>query len=242
MTNQRSWFSNNLQREVNASVSGHYGFCLLLFPTFTDSHEENEQNGLLASISSLIKHGFCRVFCIEGIMNQSWLSNSITDAEKSDLHFRYNKFIEEEVVQFIFTECSGPVPIMTCGASFGGFLAANSYFRRPDIFLGTIAMSSTFNIQHFSKDFFDENCYFNSPIHYLPNLTDYYWMSFLVSKRHVYLASGSGENEFPENTHHLSHLLNSKGINHKTDIWNNSWGHNYETWKKMLPNILKSSI
>ena len=51
------------------------------------------------------------------------------------------------------------------------------------------------SLDNVPKDFFDDNCYFNSPVHYLPNLSDEYWLSFLRSKHHVYLMTGTGENE-----------------------------------------------
>ena len=198
-----SIWSNHLKKEMEIASYGHYGLAILLFPSLTDNYLENETNGLIDAFLPFVKKGKCKVFSIGGVMQESWLNPSISSEDKSNLHFDYNNFIVEEILPFIFNECNGPIPTLTCGAANGAYYAANNYFRRPDLFHGTIAMSGTYNIQHYSDGFYNDNCYFNSPVHYLPNLTDNYWLSFLMSKHHVYLMSGQNEGEFPENSINL---------------------------------------
>jgi esterase/lipase superfamily enzyme len=237
-----SFRSNHLSKNVEIAVYGRYGFAILLFPTFSDDHLENEKFELIESIAGGINKGKFKVFSVPGINFESWLNNDISPKEKSDRHYQYNNFIIEEVVPFIFGECGGPVPIISAGASMGAYHAANTYFRRPDILYGVIAMSGTYNIEHYTKGYFDDNCYFNSPIHYLPNLTDSYWLSFLVNKKHCYILSGSGENEFPDNSNNLANILNSKGIPHQLCIWGTEYDHNWKTWNAMLPHILDNNF
>lgn len=240
--NIRKIISENLKKEMNLAVYGHYGFGILMFPTYNDSCLENEENGLYQIIKPSIEKGKCRIFSIDGIFSESWLSNDIDSEQKSRRHLEYNNFIVEEAVPFIYNECGGPVPIMTAGCSTGGFIAANTYFRRPDIFYGTIAMSATFNIEHYAKGYFDDNCYYNSPVHYLPHLTTDYWLTFLESRHHVYLLSGSGAGENPENTINLHNILDSKNIDHFQDIWGHDWGHNWNTWREMLGRIVNDIL
>lgn len=240
--NKKNFFSSNLEEEVELQYFGHYGYSLLLFPTITDNQNEKETQELIASLEPFIQKGTFRIFSIPGITYKSWFDEEKTLEERSKAHYDYNNFILEEVVSAIFTQCGGPIPIITCGAANGAFHAANTYFRRPDLFYGTIALSGTFNIEHYTKGYFDSNCYFNSPIHYLPNLNDSYWLSFLQSKNHVYLMSGSGEGEFPENSKHLSDILNSKNIPNYLDIWGQEWGHNVETWKAMLNHLFSVKL
>ena len=238
----RYWYSPNLSKEMDIMIYGHYGFTILLFPTITDSALENENNGLIEAISPYIEKGKCKVFCVSGVNFESWLNEELPPAEKSIRHLQYNKFITEEVVPFIFGDCGCAVPIITAGAAIGAYHAANTFFRRPDIFFGVIAMSGTYNIEHYTKGYFDDNCYFNSPIHYIPNLTDYYWLSFLMSKHHIYLVSGSGDGEHSNNTLHLGGILKSKEIPHQVNIWGPEWGHNFKTWNTMLPHFLVSKF
>jgi esterase/lipase superfamily enzyme len=237
-----SWKSSNLEKEIQLAIYGHYGYALVLFPALSDGYMEYENKGLIEAITPIIKKGKFKVFSVSGFLQDSWLHESKTDEEKSNIHLLYNNFIEEELIPFIFNNCGGPIPIFTCGVSHGAYIASNAYFRRPDIFFGTIAMSGYFNILELSGNFFDSNCYFNSPVHYLPNLTEPYWLSFLTGKHHVYLISGRGENEYPDKTIHLGQILTNMGIQHQVDIWGEEFGHNWESWNKMLPHFLETKF
>lgn len=233
------WKSTNLGQDMEILTYGIYGLAILLFPSTTDDPEENEKNGLIDALAPMIDRGKCKVFCVPSVNFQSWLSDDISPEEKSLRHLQYNNYLVEEVVPFIFGDCGCPVPIITCGAALGAFHAANSFFRRPDVFYGMVATSGTYNIEHFTKGYFDNNCYFNSPIHYLPNLNDNYWLSFLLSKHHIYIVSGTGEGEHPHNALHLGGILSSKGIPHQVDIWGPEWGHNFNTWNSVIPQFIE---
>ena len=93
-------------------------------------------------------------------------------ADRAIRNQQYNKYVAEEVVPFIKTHCKGKVSIVTAGASLGAFHSPNTFFRRPDLFAGVIAMSGSYDIKAYSDGYYDDNCYFNSPVDYLPNLTD----------------------------------------------------------------------
>jgi esterase/lipase superfamily enzyme len=142
------------------------------------------------------------------------------------------------VVPFIRNQCSQETPIITTGASFGALHAANMLFRRPDVFEGTIAMSGTYDIKSYSKGYYDDNCYFNSPVDYLPNLSDEFYLSKLRAKKHIYILSGQGEYEAPERSIHLGQVLTGKGIPHHLDLWGYDIPHDWPTWRSMLPHVL----
>lgn len=240
--NEKSIKSEILNKEIKFAVYGHYGFAMLMFPATTDDYLENETIGFIDTLKPYIEKGKCTVFSVETVNLESWLSTDKNPVEKSKRHYEYNQFVINELLPQIFGICGGPVPVITCGAAMGAYHAANNYFRRPDILYGVIAMSGIYNIQLFSKDFFDDNCYFNSPIHYLPNLADEYWLSFLRNKHHVHLLSGTGENEHPEYLSHISEILNFKAIPHNADFWGKEWGHNPETWNAMLQKIIETKM
>ena len=235
-------FSRILNRDMEICVFGHYGFALMLFPANSDSCTEGEENGVIDALAKYIKKGKMRVFSISTLNSQSWFNNSISNEAKSKSHLEFNNYLADELIPQIFKESDGPTPVITCGAGVGAYHAANTYFRRPDLFYGSIALSGTFNIEHYTNGYFDSNCYFNSPIHYLPNLNDPYWLSFLQSKHHVYLFSGSGAFEYPLNTELLSQILKSKKIPHYTEIWGQEFNHSYDTWKEMLKHIFDTKL
>lgn len=244
MINKRTYHihSKTLNRKMGLISYGHYGMSLLLFPTITDDPLENEREGLINALNDYLVRGKLRIFSVSSVNFDSWLNENISHQNRSEIHRKYNEFIQDELVPFIFSLSEGPIPIITAGAAIGAFHAANTYFRRPDLFYGTIALSGTYNIKHYTKGYFDGNCYFNSPIHYLSNLEHPYWLSSLRSKHHVYVLSGSGFDEFPENTIQLKNILENKGIYCHSDIWGDQYHHNFDTWIKMLHHILNTKL
>ena len=85
----------------------------------------------------------------------------------------YARYVEDEVVPYIRHACGDPgARIATAGASFGAFHAANSLFRRPDLFDGLIAMSGFYDLEpDYMKGYSDTDCYFNNPAWYLRELS-----------------------------------------------------------------------
>mgnify|MGYP006283998243 CR=1 FL=1 len=234
--------SEHLERKVEIPVYGHFGYALLFFPCSTDDPMECEKRGIIDASKHFITNGGCKFFCAPGINEASWKNKDLTPENSSELHFKYNLFITDELVPLIYEDCGGPVPIITCGMAAGAYHAANTYFRRPDIFLGCIAIDGSYDIRHLSGEYFDENCYFNSPVDYLPNLNDPYWMSFLMSRHHVFICSGSGDGSNPDEAYRLGNILNDKNIPHKIDIRGTEFGFNCDSWKSMLSHILANYI
>ena len=42
----------------------------------------------------------------------------------------------------------------------------------PMLFTGLLSMSGAFDLTNFLGGYYDQDCYFNLPTHYLPNLSD----------------------------------------------------------------------
>ncbi len=232
--------SKFLNKEMELKSYGHYGLTLLLFRNINTDDEDFIT--IVNSLEHVINIGRCKVFITDTTDNESWYDKSKQGFDSSKRHFEYNNFIEEELVPQIYNESGGAVPIITCGTFNGAFHAANSFFRRPDIFLGTIALSGYFNINEITDGYFDDNCYFNSPVHYLPNLNDNYWLSYLMSRKHIYIASGSGEGEFPNKSIEFSNILTNKGIYNNLEIWGEEWDHSPKTWAAMLKYYLDKKL
>lgn len=233
-----AWWSPNLNKQMEIVVYGHYGFGLLMFPTAAADFLEYERFQLIDSIASFIEGGTCKAYSINSINSESWLNDHMHPRDKVVRHQMYNQYIAQEVVPFITTDCHGPVPIITTGASLGAFHAANSFFRRPDLFDGVIAMSGQYDIKAYSKGYYDDDCYFNSPVDYLPNLHDEAVLSQLRQKRHIYFVSGQGSYEDPGASRQMVELLNAKGIPAQCDLWGHDINHDWPTWRSMLPHYL----
>ena len=162
--------------------------------------------------------------------------------DKAARHQQFNEYVVNEVVPFIYKDCNGEVPIITSGASLGALHSANTFFRRPDIFKGTIAMSGSYDLSDYSKGYFDETCYFNSPVHYLPNLEDENVLNELRKNYHIHILTGQGNYENPKGSEILSAILTAKGIPNDLEMWGFDVPHDWPTWRKMLPYVIETKF
>jgi esterase/lipase superfamily enzyme len=222
---------------MEIAVYGHYGPALLMFPTAAADYLEYERFQLIDTIAGFINEGKLKAFSINSINNESWLNHSMLPHHKAIRHQQYNEYVVNEVVPFIHSHCNGLVPIVTTGASLGAFHALNTFFRRPDIFSGTIAMSGDYNLQSYTKGYFDETVFFNSPELYLPGVTDHQYLENM-RKGNIIIATGQGDHENPDASRRLSAILDSKNIPHWLDVWGYDMPHDWPTWRKMLPYFL----
>ncbi len=233
-----SWYSPALNKEMPVATYGHYGFALLLIPTAAADYLEYERFGLIESLRPFIDAGKVKVFSINSINTESWMNNEMEPRYKAIRHNQWNDYVYREVVPFIHTQSSQETPIIVSGASFGALHSANLFFKRPDIINGCIAMSGVYELTEYTRGYFDDDVYFNSPMHYMPNLTDHTILEQIRQSRHIHLLSGSGDYEDPESARRFAGILYGKGIHYELDIWGNEWRHDWPTWKAMLPHYL----
>lgn len=158
--------------------------------------------------------------------------------DKSIRHQQWNDYIFNEVVPFIRTNSSQDTMIYTCGASFGALHSMNLFLKRPDIINGVIAMSGVYDLTEYTKGHYDDDVYFNSPMHYMPNLTDHNVLEQIRRTHHLHIFSGSGAYEDPGSSGRFAKILYDKGINYELDIWGQEWPHDWDTWRAALPHYL----
>jgi esterase/lipase superfamily enzyme len=225
---------------MEVAVYGHYGFALLLLPTAAADFLEYERFQLIDAIASQINAGKVKVFSINSINAESWLNNQMHPRHKSIRHQQFNEYVFNEVVPFIKSSTSEETPIITCGASLGALHSANLFFRRPGLFAGVIGMSGDYDLSTYTKGYHDQDVYFNSPVQYLPNLSDEHLLSQIRRSGQIHLVTGSGEWENPEATRRFAGILHAKGIPHELDVWGSDMPHDWPTWRKMLPYYLNA--
>lgn len=234
-----SWFSPSLQKEMPIVAYGDYGFSLLLVPTAAADYLEYERFQLLETLAPYVNSGKLRIFSISSINNESWLNNEMAGEHKAIRQNQFNDYVFNEVLPFIKTNTSAETPVILCGASFGALHSMNLFLKRPDLIDGVIAMSGVYDLTEYTKGFYDEQVYFNSPMHYLQDLKDPWFLSNIRKSKHIHILSGSGDYEDPEASRKFSDLLHAKGIPHELDIWGHEWKHDWPTWRAMLPVYLE---
>jgi esterase/lipase superfamily enzyme len=231
----RSWYSPALQREMPIAQYGDYGFALLLIPTAAADYLEYERFQLINSLSPHINSGKVKVFSVNSMNTESWMHPGMQGEHKAINHNRFNEYIFNEVIPFIKNATSQETPVIVSGASFGALHSMNLFLKRPDLIDGVIAMSGVYDLREYTKGFYDEQVYFNSPAMYMPNLTDHRILEQIRSSHHIHILTGCGEYEDPEAARNFAGILYNKGINYELSVWGNEWKHDWPTWRAMLP-------
>lgn len=237
-----SWYSPALHQDMPIATYGHYGFALLFVPTAAADYLEYERFQMMDTLAPWIEEGKVKVFSINSINNESWLNKEIEGAHKAIRHNQFNEYVYNEVIPFIVANTSPETPIILCGASFGALHSMNLFLKRPDLIDGVIAMSGVYDLAEYTKGYFDEQVYFNSPMHFLPNLTDPSILNQIRRSKHIHILTGSGSYEDPEGSRKLARVLDNKGIDYDLSIWDSTWTHDWPTWRKMLPVYLESKF
>jgi esterase/lipase superfamily enzyme len=233
-----TWYSHRLQKDMPIAVYGHYGLALLLVPTAAADFLEYERFQLINAISHFIISGKVKVFSINSINNESWMNDQVEPKTKIIRHQQFNDYVYQEVIPFIKTHTSDETPIIICGASFGALHSMNLFLKRPDLLNGVIAMSGVYDLTEYTKGYYDEDVYFNSPQHYMPHLSDHYILEQIRRSHHIHIFSGSGAYEDPGASGRFAKILYDKGINYELDIWGQEWPHDWNTWRQVLPHYL----
>jgi esterase/lipase superfamily enzyme len=231
-----AWFSQNLNIEMPLVAYGHDGYPLLMLPTAAADYLEHERFHLVEAISPFIERGQIRAYSVNSVNRFSLLNDQMPPHLKAELLTRYDRYLTDEVLPLIRRDTGqdGARPLTT-GASLGAFLAANTYFKHPDLFRGVIAMSGSYDIRAYLHGHYDDNVYFNNPTDYLSNLNDDFHLPLLQKADAIVILSGQGAYEAPDRSRALSDILNSKGIPHTLDLWGEDVNHDWPWWRKMLP-------
>ena len=230
-----SWFSPALQKEMPLAKYGDYGFALLLIPTAAADYLEYERFQLMDYLAPYINAGKVKVFSVNSINNESWMHYDMPGEHKAIHHNRFNEYIFNEVIPFIKNDTSWETPVIVSGASFGALHSMNLFLKRPDLIDGVIAMSGVYDLREYSKGFFDDQVYLNSPMLYMPNLTDHSILEQIRKSRHIHILTGTGEYEDPDAAKAFAGVLYNKGINYELSVWGSEWKHDWPTWRAMLP-------
>ena len=116
----------------------------------------------------------------------------------------------------------------------------NLFLKRPDLINGVIAMSGVYDLSEYTKGYFDDQVYYNSPAHYLPNQENHEFLEQIRKSKNIHILTGSGAYEDPNASRSFAGILYNKGINYELDVWGEEWKHDWPTWREMLPVYLET--
>lgn len=234
------WWSPHLQQDMELKVYGYYGKPVVVFPAQGGRFFDFENFGMITAIAPYIEDGKIKVFCVDSIDSQSWANFNSHPADRARRHEDYDRYIVHEVAPFIRQHCANtPEKFLTTGCSMGGYHAGNFFFRHPDIFDTMICLSGLFQLEMFVGDYSDELVYFNSPLQFLPNLNDpWYLDQYRQSQIIVCVGQGAWEDAMLHDAHRLKEILATKNIPAWIDFWGYDVNHDWPWWQRQLPYYL----
>lgn len=230
------WWSDRLQRDMELLVFGHAGAKVLVFPSRFGRFYEYEKLGIVESLKYKIEQGWLQLYCIDSIDTESFYCGWAHPSGRIQRHIDYEEYILNEVLPFMQSrnphEC-----VISHGLSLGAFHAANLVFRYPHFFKKLVAFSGrydlTLNVECFNDlfdGFYNENIYFHTPSHFLPNL-ECSWRLSKLREMDISFVIGK-EDPFLQNNEQLSSILSQKGINHQLLVWDDR-AHSGYYWRRM---------
>lgn len=233
-----AWHSPHLGKLMRLNHYGERGQPLLAFPAQAGNHRNFEDFGMVAALEPLLEAGQIQLVTVDSVDDETWPAEAIPPALRGARHEQYVAYILKEVLPYYRQHT--PRPIWTTGVSMGAYHAANLLFRFPHEFGGVIALSGVYELREFLGDYVDETVYYNSPLWFLPNLVDPYYLDEL-RKKVIVLAVGQGAWEEPmlTQTRQVGEVLAAKGIPAWVDIWGPDVHHDWPWWHRQLPYFLE---
>ncbi len=217
-------------------VFGHAGAKVLVFPTRDGRFYEYENLRIVESIRNKIEAGHLQLYCLDSIDHETFYCFWNRPEDRIQRHIQFENYVLTEVMPFMNAKNPDPC-LISHGCSLGAYHAANIAFRHPHLFHKLVAFSGRFDLTHEVENFknllgghYDQDVYFHTPTHFLPNLNCEKQLNDL-RKMDIILVIGK-EDPFLGNNHELSRILNQKGIPHALHEWDGR-AHQGRYWRKM---------
>jgi esterase/lipase superfamily enzyme len=229
------WYSHRLGRDMELLVFGHSGVPLVVFPTSGGRFHEFEDRRMIAALGGHIDGGHVQVYCVDSVDMESWYNRDVPPRWRIARHMQFEDYVINEVVPLVRLK-NHDAHLVSLGCSFGGFHAVNIALRHPDMFTGFLSMSGAYDMKNFLWGYYDQDCYFNQPLDFLPNLGDPWYLNHYSHNTYI-LATGWDDQCLGQNQH-LDRIMSDRWIPHKLYIWDSWNSHDWPTWERMVQHYL----
>lgn len=227
-------YSKELGRDMEYKVYGDHGRPVLAFASQDGRFYDYENFDMVLAISKFIDDGQIRLVCADSIDKETWSDTNGDPRHRIELQEKWFHYIVDELIpserkyndeKFIVTGCS-----------MGGFHAANTFFRRPDLFDTLISLSGIYYAAYFFGSYRDDLTYANSPQDYLWNMPDDhpYWQMYRERTIILCVGQGAWEDDLLASTREMDRLLHAKHVPAWIDYWGHDVSHDWCWWRKQI--------
>ena len=228
-------YSTRLGREMEVLIFGHAGLPVVVFPTSCGRFYDFEDRGMVAALAGKIDLGQLQLFCVDSVDSESWYNRDASPPQRIHRHAQYEEYILDELLPLLRQKNPDP-RLLALGCSFGGYHAVNIALRHPDLFTGFVSLSGAFELAGFLGGYYDQQCYFHLPTHYLPNLRDPWFLDRCRRASYI-LATGWDDHCLGQNQT-LDRILSEREIPHQLHVWDAPNSHDWPTWQRMAREYL----
>jgi len=235
------FWSQHLSRDMEVKTYGQKGKPLVVFPSGGGRFYEFEDFGMIDAVRGFIEQEKIVVYTVDSVDAESGLAHWKYPGDRGWRHDQYDHYIVEEVAPFVREYSGWSDKFIATGCSMGGYHAANFFFKHPDVFDVTIALSGLYGSQYFVGDYVDEYVYYNFPLLYLSHLSDPWYLD-QYRRSHIIVCTGQGawEEDCIREMRALEAILNDLNVPAWFDYWGHDVNHDWPWWQKQLPYFLET--
>jgi len=230
---------HDMEYRVYSADAGPAGQPVVAFPSMNGRVWDWEGWGMIDAVAPLIESGRLTLYAADGIDWQSWTNQEAPASDRARRHEDYDRYLVDDLLSVVRAE-TGHATVWATGCSMGAFHAANLFFRHPDLVDGVIAISGLYQPRRFIGGFVDDAVYYNSPLYFLPNMKDDWYLDRYRRARLVFcVGQGAWEDDMVADTRALESVLSAKGVPATFDYWGHDANHDWPWWRQMLPHHLE---
>ncbi len=233
-------YSRELGREMERKRYGYAGRPVVVFPTSNGRFFQFEDSGAIAALGEFIDTGRIQVWTLDGIDGETFVDKGGDMRARMERHEAYFRHVRDEALPEMTEEAAASnggrqLKPLFAGCSMGAFHASNFVFRFPELSAGVIALSGVYSTKDFFGEALDGAIFFNSPLNFLPGLSDTRVLNQLRELRLIFCCGqGRWEERMLEDTRALEQVLRDKEIPAWVDYWGGDVDHDWPWWHKQL--------
>ena len=233
-------YSRELGREMERKRYGYAGRPVVVFPTSNGRFFQFEDSGAIAALGEFIDTGRIQVWTLDGIDGETFVDKGGDMRARMERHEAYFRHVRDEALPEMTEEAAASnggrqLKPLFAGCSMGAFHASNFVFRFPELSAGVIALSGVYSTKDFFGEALDGAIFFNSPLNFLPGLSDTRVLNQLRELRLIFCCGqGRWEERMLEDTRALEQVLRDKEVPAWVDYWGGDVDHDWPWWHKQL--------
>lgn len=228
-TNVLKWQSPSLGSEAHANIYGHAGTPIILFNR--DCEKLSSDHDLLEALSYQIEHGH-NIICTLTKPEYDRVFDESLDAKARLVEYlRIERLVIDELIPRVGREYTDHF-FIAAGIGNGGYLASNMVLKHPESFGKLITVCGRYDMRPCFDGQQSDDFYYNNPVEFLPHLHD---EQILEQIRQIDLRFVSHhEDPNKEQMDRISDFLDTKDVEHGSDIWAADTELNDSTYADML--------